>query len=316
MTSNKLFYMNPYLKSIVIFALIVCTRSQAQNVNLDSLLDASTKKESNKKQYADATFTSSRLIDGHTVETTQAGVLDLKISHRFGSVNEGFYNIFGLDAASMRIGADYGITNRLTIGGGRSTYEKQYDGFLKYRLLWQSKGHHSMPISFTLLSSVMYETDTTALKSEKQISIHPHESDKFSFAYQILIARKFSNAFSLQLMPTLIHENIVYNASSSNDLFALGAGAKIQLTPRSNINLEYYYQLPEYKLPNTYNTFSIGYELETAGHVFQLHFTNSTGMTERTVISENQGQWSKGDIHFGFNISRVFTIKKSKPLNL
>ena len=117
-------------------------------------------------------------------------------------------------------------------------------------------------------------------------------------------------------MPTLIHENIVYNASSPNNLFALGAGAKIQLTPHSNINLEYYYQLPGYKLPNTYNTFSIGYELETAGHVFQLHFTNSTGMTERTVISENQGQWSKGDIHFGFNISRVFVIKKPKPLNL
>jgi hypothetical protein len=182
-------------------------------------------------------------------------------------------------------------------------------------LLWQSEGEHAMPVSLTLSSSVMYETDTTALKSEKQITIHPRQTDKLSFAYQILIARKFSNAFSLQLMPTMIHENIVYNATSPNDLLALGAGARIKLTPRSSINLEYYYQLPGYKLPGTYNTFSIGYEIETGGHVFQLHFTNSTGMTERTVIAENYGQWGKGDIHFGFNISRVFTIKKAKRLN-
>src|SRR5436305_6269664 len=148
---------------LLVMNVFSCFHSYAQNVNLDSLLDASTKKESNKKQYTDATFTGTRLIDGQTVETTQAGVLDLQISHRFGRVNEGFYNMFGFDAASMRIAVDYGITNRLTIGGGRSTFEKQYDGFLKYRLLWQSEGDHAMPLSLTLLSSVMYETDTTAL---------------------------------------------------------------------------------------------------------------------------------------------------------
>lgn len=308
--------MKNYLRLIIICSACVSTQLYAQNVNVDSLLDASTKKESNSKHYVDGTFTGRRLIDGHTVETTQAGVLDLLVSHRFGKINDGFYNLFGLDVASMRIGADYGITNRFTIGGGRSTFEKQYDGFLKYKLLWQSEGKHSMPISLTLLSSVMYETDTTALKSEKQITTTPRTTDKFSFAYQILIARKFSDAFSLQIMPTLIHENIVYNSTSSNNLLALGAGAKIKITPHSSINLEYYYQIPGYKLPGTYNTFSIGYEIETGGHVFQLHFTNSTGMTERTVIAENHGQWSTGDIHFGFNISRVFTIKKTRSLNL
>lgn len=307
--------MKNHIIIFVALSILCCFHSSAQKVNLDSLLDVSTKKESPKKQYTDATFSGTKLIDGHTVETTQAGVLNLLISHRFGKVNDGFYNMFGLDAASMRLGFDYGITNRLNVGFGRSTFEKQYDGFLKYRLLWQSEGEHAMPLSLTLLSSVMYETDTTALKSEKQITIHPRQTDKFSFAYQILIARKFSNAFSLQLMPTMIHENIVYNATSPNDLFALGAGARIKLTPRSSINLEYYYQLPGYKLPGTYNTFSIGYEIETGGHVFQLHFTNSTGMTERTVIAENYGQWGRGDIHFGFNISRVFTIKKAKRVN-
>lgn len=291
--------------------------ARSQDVNLDSMLDVQMKaKNKNTTQYTEATFKTSRLIDGHTVETTQAGVLDLKVSHRFGTLNDGFYNMFGFDVASMRIGVDYGITNRFTVGFGRSTFEKQYDGFLKYRLLWQSEGRHNMPVSLTLLSSVMFETDTNALKTEKKINVRPATADKFSYAYQILIARKFNPKLSLQLAPTLIHENIVDSSFNPNNLWAIGAGARFKLTQHSSINVEYYYQLPGSKLPGTYNTFSIGYEIETGGHVFQLHFTNSTGMTERTFIAENTGRWSKGDIHFGFNISRVFTIKKSKQPKL
>lgn len=300
-------------KLLFLLSIICCAKAISQDVNLDSLVDIQIKaKNQNKTQHTEATFKTSRLIDGHTVETTQAGVFDFKISHRFGKLNEGFYNMFGFDVASMRIGADYGFTNRFTVGGGRSTFEKQYDGFLKYRLLWQSEGKKNMPVSLTLLTSVMFETDTNAIKSEKKISLKPRTTDKLSYAYQILIARKFNQNFSLQVVPTLIHENIVDSLFNPNDLFAIGAGARLKLTQRSSINFEYYYQLPGNKLPGTYNTFSIGYEIETGGHVFQLHLSNSTGMTERTFIAENKGRWSKGDIHFGFNISRVFTIKKSK----
>ena len=309
--------MKTLLKTFAFVNVLACTHGYAQNINVDSLLDAGgTEKNPGKKQYTEATFASTRLIDGHTVETTQGGVLDLKISHRFGRLNEGFYNMFGLDVASMRIGVDYGITNRLTIGGGRSTFEKQYDGFLKYRLLWQSEGERSMPLSVTLLTSVMYETDTAAVKAEKNIYLQPRTTDKLSFAGQLLIAKKFSPGFSLQLMPTMIHENVVDSITSPNDLFAIGAGARLRLSPRSNLNLEYYYQLPGYKLPGTYNTFSVGYEIETGGHVFELHVSNSTGMTERTVVSENKGQWQAGDIHFGFNISRVFTVNKPRSTKL
>jgi hypothetical protein len=299
---------------IIIFGSV---KALSQDVNLDSILDAQMKaKNKNETQYTEATFKTTRLIDGHTVETTQAGVLDLKVSHRFGKLNERFYNMFGFDEASMRIGLDYGLTNRLTVGGGRSTFEKQYDGFLKYRLLWQSEGKKNMPVSVTLLTSVMFETDTNALRNEKKDTVGSHVSDKLSYAYQVLIGRKFSPNFSLQIAPTLIHENIVDSTYNPNDIFAIGAGARFKLTQRSSINVEYYYQLPGSKLRGTYNTFSIGYEIETGGHVFQLHFSNSTGMTERTFIAENDGRWSKGDIHFGFNISRVFTIKKPKELKM
>jgi hypothetical protein len=302
----------------LLIMIIFCSiKAMSQNVNLDSLLDSQMKaKNQNKTQHTIATFKTTRLIDGHTVETTQAGVLDVKISHRFGKLNEGFYNMFGLDAASIRIGADYGITNRLMIGGGRSSFEKQYDGFIKYRLLWQSEGKKNIPVSVTLLASTMFATDTIAMKTENKIPVKPETVDKFSYAYQVLIARKFNSNFSLQLMPSLVHENLVDSSFNSNNIFAIGAGARFKLTQRSSINVEYYYPLPGSKLPGTYSTFSIGYEIETGGHVFQLHFSNSTGMTEKTFIAENTGRWSNGDIHFGFNISRVFTIRKPKDLKM
>ncbi len=304
-----------WLLSVIIFCFSLKTLSQ--NVNLDSMLDAQTNaKNQSKTQRTQATFMTTRLIDGHTVETTQGGILDLKISHRFGQINDGFYSLFGLDYASIRIGMDYGLTNRLTIGGGRSSFEKQYDGFLKYRLLWQSEGKKNIPVSVTLFTSMMLQTDTAEIKDENKTPVEINTTDKLSYAYQVLIARKFNSTLSLQLMPSLIHENLVDSSYNSNDIFAVGAGGSIKITKHSSINFEYYYVLPGTKLPGTYNTFSIGYEIATAGHVFQVHFSNSTGMTERAFIAENTGRWTKGDIHFGFNISRVFTIRKPKDIKM
>jgi hypothetical protein len=282
------------------------------------------KKSDSTIQYAQATFKTTRLINGHTVETTQKGVLDFRITHRFGAINSGFYNLYGFDKASMRIGMDYGITNRFTIGAGRSaggsvTAEKEYDGFLKYRLLWQSTGEKNMPVSLTAFSSVLINTlKETRLVSTKdsmdiQDTVNLQRIHRFSYAYQILIARKFSDAFSLQLSPTLIHYNLVDSSHSSNNLFSIGIGTRIKLTPRSSLNIEYYHQFS--KISDIYeNSFSIGYEIETGGHVFQFHLTNSTSMAESTFITETKDSWGDGGIHMGFNISRVFTIKKRKNI--
>lgn len=281
----------------------------AQDVNLDSLLDAEmNKKGKEETKYVDATFKSTRLINGHSVETTQKGVLDFRISHRFGTLNQGLYALFGLDNASMRMSFDYGITNRLSVGVGRSTFEKQYDGFLKYRLLWQSEGRHNMPVSVTWVSGIMARTLKYADTLKRQ------SSDKWSYSHQLVIARKFSSDFSLQLMPALVHYNIVPTSSISNDQYALGIGGRIKISKRVALNAEYYYVLNNEKMPGTYNSLSVGFDIETGGHVFQLHLTNSTGMTERTFITETTGRWGKGDIHFGFNVSRVFTIKKPKNI--
>ena len=257
--------------------------------------------------YTTATFKTTRLINGHTVENVGKGVMDVKISHRFGKVNGGGYELFGLDNATMRMGFDFGLTNYLMVGIGRSTFQKTYDAFFKIKLLRQSTGKRNMPVTVSYVPTIALKTlrfDDTSRKN--------YFSSRLFFTHQLLIGRKFSESTSLQLMPTYSHRNLVQSVAEPNDLLALGIGGRQKLSKRVSLNFEYYYQLPLYKLLNTTNSLSVGFDIETGGHVFQLHFTNSQGMSERTFINETTGLWEKGDIFFGFNISRVFTIGKRK----
>lgn len=175
-----------------------------------------------------------------------------------------------------------------------------------------------MPVTVDFMASVMRRRDTAALIAEL-ISNHAYSakdipwSNKFYYCFQLIIARKFSEQTSLQIMPTIIHNNIVKKVSDPNNNIAIGIGGRQKISKRVSINGEYYYVLPAYKFEGTTNSLSLGVDIETGGHVFQLHFTNSMGMTERSFIARTQkegGQWSKGDINFGFNISRVFVIGK------
>jgi hypothetical protein len=265
------------------------------------------KKRQSQVELANATFKSTRIINGHSVESTQEGILDFRIQHRFGTLNQGAYEFFGLDNASMRMGFDYGVSDRLSLGIGRSTFGKQFDGFAKYRVLWQSTGKKNIPISLTWVSSMMLQS----LRNPDD-GIKRKFSDRMFFAHQAIIGRKFSPGFSLQLMPTIVHYNIVPTGSIPNDLVSLGGAARLKLSQSIALMGEYYYQFPDQKLPGSTNSLALGIDIETGGHVFQLQFTNSTGMTERTFITETTGKWGDGDIHFGFNISRVFTVKKAK----
>ena len=258
-------------------------------------------------EYAAASFKTNRVINLHSLESTAAGVLDIKISHRFGFINGGIYELFGLDQASIRIGADYGITDQLTIGGGRSSYEKTYDGFIKYKLLRQSTGIKNMPVTVAILGTMAI----TTLKWED-----PNRDNLFSsrlyYTTQAIIGRKFSNGFSLQLSPSWVHRNLVATYEESNDVFALGIAGRVKLNKRLSINAEYIYVFPDQLAEGYRNSLSIGFDIETGGHVFQLHFTNSTSMIEKGFITETVGNWADGGIHFGFNISRVFNIRKPK----
>lgn len=270
--------------------------------DLMEMLDEETKKD-HKPDYVTATFKTTRLINGHSIENVAKGVLDFRISHRFGFLSDGAYELFGLDQATMRMGFDYGITKRWMLGVGRSTYQKQFDGFTKYKVLSQAVG--GMPITVSATAGIMYKSMKFDLPDRENFL-----TSKLYYSGQLLIGRKFSESLSIQLMPTMIHYNLATGINDPNDIFALGAGGRMKLSKRVSLNAEYYYQIPEFKIQGTKNSLAIGFDIETGGHVFQLNVTNSTGMTERSFISETTGDFLKGDIRFGFTISRVFTIVK------
>lgn len=267
-------------------------------------------------EYATASFKTNRVIDGHSMENTAAGVLDFKISHRFSPLRNGIYDIFGLDGATIRFGLDYGITDRLMIGVGRSSKEKIIDGFAKYKILRQSTGKRNIPVTLSYLIDAQIKTVKFADQEREN-----HFSQRLYYTHQFLIGRKFNDAFSLQLMPTLVHRNLVETRDEKNDVFAMGIAGRVKLTKRIALNAEYYYVLPDQIKSSYTNVLSVGFDIETGGHVFQLHFTNSADMTYKGFITETTEDWfykldgkSMSGIRFGFNISRVFTIVKPKGL--
>ncbi len=253
------------------------------------------------------TFKSTRVVNGQSIENVGAGVMDFRISHRFGALSQGAYNLFGLDQASMRVGLDFGLSKRIMFGIGRSTYEKQYDGFMKIKLVQQQDGERFIPFGISYVASSIYKS----LK-DPVTTYTPYISDRFSFAHQILIASKLNDYISIQLSPTIVHYNLVDSIKTPNDFKSLGISSRIRISKRVNLTSEYYYRFD--KLVGYYNPLSIGIDIETGGHVFQLHVSNSNGMTERTFINETSGTWSKGDLCFGFNITRAFTIRKPREL--
>jgi hypothetical protein len=258
-------------------------------------------------EYAFATFKTTRVVNGQSIENPPFGELKFVISHHFGSVNQGYYNLWGLDQSTIRLGLEYGLTERLAVSIGRSSFEKTFDTFAKYKLLRQSTGARTMPISLSLFSG-MYLNSLEWRYPDRE----NYFSSRLSYVHQILIARKFSNKISFQITPTFVHKNLVEKISDPNDILAIGYGGRVRLTNRVTFNAEYYQILTTETAKNFNNMLSLGFDLETGGHVFQLHFTNAQPMFERAFITETRGEWRKGDIYFGFNIVRVFSIRKPK----
>ncbi len=291
------------MRSLLLSLLLILPQAL---MSQDDLLDLLNEGAEEETSFASATFKSTRIMNGHSVERMPGGQLDFRISHRFGTLNSGAYEFFGLDQANIHFSLEYGINDWLMAGIGRGTYEKTYDAFGKVTLLRQSSGARNMPVTVSLFSSV-------ALNSLKwsDTSRTNYFSSRLSYVHQVLVARKFSNALSLQLSPTFVHRNLVATELDPNDLYALGAGGRLKLTNRISLNAEYYYLVnpKSYMSMEVHNPLSLGFDIETGGHVFQLIFTNSLAMIEKGFVGETTGDWLKGDIHFGFNISRVFTLK-------
>jgi hypothetical protein len=288
--------------SLLIFLLITPPAVFCQS--LEDVLNRKLEKSASP-EYALATFKTGRIINGQSIENPERGDLLFLVSHRFGKINSGFYNFFGLDNSSTRLGLAYGISDRFSIGVGRATYQKTWDGFIKYKILRQRPGPSGMPFTLT----VVLATDINTLKPvdpEKTYSL----TNRISYVSQLLIARKFGPKFSFQISPSYIHRNLVETRFDQNNIFAIGSGTRFKITNRVSLNAEYYYVLPGQTADDYQNSFSIGFDIETGGHVFQLHLTNSQSIIERGFITETSGRWMDGDIRFGFNIVRVFGLQR------
>ena len=295
--------MKSFFSLISIF--ILCFNLTAQE-SLDEILGPS----SNSSYPVSSTFSSTRIINGHSVEMIPKNVGELRISHRFGPLENGFYDIFGLDQAQIRIGYDYGLNDNVMVGFGRSSYKKTYDIFSRFAILRQTSDN-SVPLSIQYLFSASIET----LKYGKKIPF----MQRLGQINQILIAKKMNN-LSVQITPSLmIHEYFNYDKKIFTNL---GVSARYLVGKRVAINLEYFHRLKHDNdgsqafndiFEMNYNSLGIGVDIETGGHVFQFHFSNSSAMNEQGFLFESDKSWGEGEICFGFNILREFSrSKKSK----
>ncbi len=282
-----------YTLLLIIFTITL----NAQNIE-DILDEQQTYKL--EPEYTDAVFKSVQLINAHTTKIPGKGELIFLISHRFGPLSSGFSDLWGLDLATIRFGLEYGLSETTSIGIGRSTYKSNWDFFAKQLLLRQSDGDKGIPLTLGLLGSMNISSDKWPDDGRKYLFAH-----RMNYSFQILASRKFNQSISMQLMPTYIHYNLVETPEDSNDLFALGAGGRFKITKWMAITGEYHYLFNKNDSDKK-NPLSAGFEIETGGHVFQLFFTNATGIFETAYIAETTGSWLNGDIRFGFNISRTF----------
>lgn len=305
---------------LILFALLFSIEVSSQD---DLLIEMQEEADNSVQEKVIATFKAIKLINANTNELVKAKTLDFRITHRFGNIGVGagggIHTLYGFDTAeNIRFSFDYGVTDKLTLGFGRSKTKEHLDFNIKYEVLAQDVREGS-PISLVVYSNI-------ALTPERDVNqLYSKFTNRMSYAHQLIIARKFSSNFSMMILPTYLHRNFVItsindnnDAYESNDLFALGLGGRIKLTHRVSLVAEYYYNFSKYRMNNPsnpyYNHLGLGVEIETGGHVFHLNLTNSSGIILNDYLVNTSDTWANGGFKFGFNISRVFNIGGRKHL--
>ena len=314
------------MRIIGMLFLFFLTKGIVAQDSLSSILDSEVNKEmAGKKQPVYATFKGTQLVNSRTIETLGKHDLDFRVSHRFGDIGGDFggeKSFFGLEnSTDVKISFDYGITDRLTAGISRSkgatSVRQLYEGSLKYKLLRQTDDN-SMPVTVTAFSNAVISSMSSNAKANTPDHFNSL-SDRLSFTNQLLIARKFSDRFSLMLMPTHVHTNYVIN-NDQNNIFAMGIGGRLKLTNRMALIADYFKVFRNSASKNSfsangldfYNPLGAGIEFETGGHVFDFTFTNSTAIVENQFIPYTTTSWKQWRFRWGFNLSRIFSLKKHK----
>lgn len=307
-------------KYITFFALLFSLSAVAQD-DMQAYLDsiAAAEAGAQPKDYTKATFKTTRIVNFPSSETTGPQLLDFRIMHRFGEVysgngpflNDFFGNFFGFDkAAGIKIEFDYGVTEWLTLGIGRSSYDKLVDGTVKTRILRQTMDG-KMPFSMTY-QGTMNVTAKSDPRKDQGINKYALFTSRMSYSNTLTIARKFNDKLSLEFVGFHVHYNMVDDYTYKNDIFAAGIAGRWKLSARTALTFEYAYRINEY-VPNKkefQDPMAIGLDIETGGHVFQVHITNGFGINEVQFIPYSTSNVGKGMVRLGFNISRVFTTRK------
>lgn len=306
---------------------LACLTLSIPAISQDDLLDMIKEDHTTESAKVYATFKTTKMVSAQTIETVKKRNLDFRVTHRFGNLydsnldnalNSAAHNSFGLDNASdIRISFDYGITDQLTVGIGRSKYREMYDGLVKYRFLTQTT-NNKIPVSVCFYGNLGYTSMSTDNLYAGTIRPKTQEAHRLQYCSQLLIARKFNSWFSLQLFPTYTHRNFikqqlntVNNQEDVNGLFSLGIGGRVKLTKRFAIVADYFYNFSDFQKDNPmgyYNPLGVGIEIETGGHVFHINYTNGTAILESSLLTSTQDTWTKGQIKLGFNISRWFVL--------
>ncbi|MEH6535695.1 MAG: DUF5777 family beta-barrel protein [Psychroserpens sp.] len=279
-----------------LFILIFCIPILA--IAQDDLLDE-IDIEITKNQFATAAFKGLKIVNFESTKLVAKQEFTFIVSHRFGSIKNGFDSFFGLDDAVTRLNFVYGISDGFNIGVSRSSFQKIYEASTKYRLLRQQE--KGFPFTVVGFNSVVVNTALDEANLPKLEFKH-----RLGYTAQLLISRKVNANFSFELAPTFFHDNYVQQNNQDNSQFALGLGARHKLTKRWSINADYGWHLNRAENSPFKNPLSIGFDLETGGHVFQMHFSNAQAMNTNGFLGQATGDWSDGNIYFGFNLSRVF----------
>lgn len=300
------------IKFLLSFVFLFSAHVFAQDSLMDILDDG---QEEKRKVFA--TFKSTYLINAQTNETVKKGTLDFRITHRFGDVagaGGGIHNFYGFDNASnIRFSFDYGVTERLQLGIGRSKVNENVDGSIKYKFAEQIEA--GFPFSIVGYANM-------AITPKKDLNAEYTDfANRLSYSYQLILTSKVSRKFSFELIPSYVHRNMIHAATNANngaketnDIFSMGVVSRLKLTPSFALIGEYFYTFSDFRKDNPaypyYMPLGVGIEIETGGHVFQVNLTNTSGIINQDFIPTSTDTWLKGQYKLGFTISRVFGVVK------
>lgn len=280
---------------VLLFIFFIIGNTFAQD-RLMQQLDSVTPQE---KQVETNAFKGLQICNMQSTKLPAKGELYILISHRFGDLSKGLDNFFGLDNAYTKIGGIYGVTNWMSLGVSRHTFNKIYELSAKYKFANQSNDKFPLTIVGYSTMDINTNLSTDEYHNLKRVN-------RFAYTTQLPISRKFTDAFSFELTPMYIHKNLYNPETERKDQVVLGTGGRYKLSKRLSLNAEYAVRLNAPKTSSYHNPLSLGLDIETGGHIFQMVVSNSQPMNDAFVFSNANGKWNGGSLYFGFNMYRVF----------